>query len=115
MTAPPSPSYETPDASPSKQAFTSAYFTLRGSRDLRDLINVSPQSGGAATYWGSDANMVSNGNLPYRGDLIVQCVPRGSTWTLTLSDISNLRAPAPPDGVPFGSYPDYRHGAPPRL
>jgi hypothetical protein len=55
-TSPPSPSYETPDASPAKQTFTSGYFTLRGSRDLQNLINVSPQSGGAATYWGSDAN-----------------------------------------------------------
>ena len=26
--------------------------------------------------------------MGYRGDLVVVCVPRGSTWSLTLSDVA---------------------------
>ena len=77
---------------PGQAAFTSGYFTLRGSNDIRDLVNVSPQSGGGAfRWWGRDANMVVNGNLPYRGALVVVACPRGSTRTLTLSDQPNVR------------------------
>jgi hypothetical protein len=58
-----------------KQIWISGYFVLRGSLDLRDLICVSPQSGGAAAYWGGDGNMVVNGSIGYRGDLVVVAVP----------------------------------------
>jgi hypothetical protein len=43
--------HETPDHDPTRQHFTSGYLTLRGSRDLRDLINVQPATNGAAFSW----------------------------------------------------------------
>jgi hypothetical protein len=64
--------HETPDHDPARQHFTSGYLTLRGERDLRNLINVSPATNSHAfQWWGRDGNMVVNGNLPYAGDLVV--------------------------------------------
>jgi hypothetical protein len=92
MTTPPS-GHETPDFSTAGQHFTSGYFTLRGSGDHQNLINVSPRSTPTAFSWSSlgGAAMVVNGNLRFRGDLIVVCVPKGSEWSITLSDVPNQR------------------------
>jgi hypothetical protein len=35
--------------------------------------------------------MLINGSLGYRGDLIVVACPKGSQWSLTLSDVPNPR------------------------
>jgi hypothetical protein len=93
-----------------KLIWVSGYFVLRGSLDIRDLICLSPQSGGGG---GPDGVMVANHGLGYRGDLLVVAVPRGSTWSLTISDVESPRAPPPtpgwaPNGA-FGDYPSYGH------
>ena len=65
---------ETPQRrnNPARQHFTLATLTLRG------LINVSPQTNGAAFEWfGRDANLLLNGGLGYAGDLIVVGRRRG--------------------------------------
>lgn len=36
-----------------------------------------------------------NASVGFKGQLMVVCVPRGSTWSLTLSDVPNLKTPAP--------------------
>lgn len=117
MTTPP-PQSETPDHDPAKQHFTSAYFTIRGERDLRDLVNVSPRdNGGAFSWWGPDANMVVDGSLPYAGGLVVVGVPKGSVWSLSLSDVPIVRTPPPPGsrGVPFGNSDPTRSSGPRQL
>jgi hypothetical protein len=78
-----------------KLIWVSGYFVLRGSLDIRDLICLSPQSGGGG---GPDGVMVANHSLGYRGELLVVAVPRGSTWSLTISDVENPRAPPPTPG-----------------
>jgi hypothetical protein len=65
--------YETPDHNPAKQHFTPGYLMLRGSRDLRDLVNVAPATNGYAfQWWGPVANKVINGSLSYEGALVVE-------------------------------------------
>jgi hypothetical protein len=70
-----------------KQKFSSGYFVLRGSRDWRDLVCVSPVCGGYDEWLGLTGNMVVSGGIRYSGDLVVVAVPGGSQWSLTLSDI----------------------------
>jgi hypothetical protein len=83
----------------------SGYFVLRGNLDIRDLICLSPQSGDGG---GPDGVMVANHSLGYRGELLVVAVPRGSTWSLTISDVENPRAPPPTPGwAPNGAFGDY--------
>ena len=60
--------------------------------------------------------MIVNSSIGYRGEMVVTCVPRGSAWSLTLSDVRNRRpAPATPGWAlsgAFGDYPSYRHSRP---
>jgi hypothetical protein len=72
--------YEVPDANPATQQFKSGYFTLRGSGDVRNLYNSL--TGGLSPV------LIQNHSLAYHGDLKVVCVPRGSTWSITLSDVA---------------------------
>jgi hypothetical protein len=96
MTTPPV-AHEVPGHSPVTQRFTSGYLTLQSERGLRPLINVSPQDNGGAFSWiGSVANMIVNGSLGYAGGLTIVGVPRGSVWSLTLSDAPVVRAPSTP-------------------
>jgi hypothetical protein len=81
------PAYETPSVDEGNQKFASGYFVLRGSRDWRDLVCVSPVCGGYAEWWELTGNMVVSGGIRYSGDLVVVAVPGGSQWSLTLSDI----------------------------
>jgi hypothetical protein len=82
------PMNETPSFDEGKQKLTSGYFVLRGSRDWRDLVCVSPVNGGGySEWWGLTGNMVVSGGIRYSGDLAVVAVPRASQWSLTLSDI----------------------------
>jgi hypothetical protein len=86
------PVWEQPDFDPGKQRYTAGFFVLRGSKAFRDSICVGPSAnGGAFQHWGSDANMLINSSIGYRGSLIVMAVPKGSTWKLTLSDVPNVR------------------------
>jgi hypothetical protein len=72
--------YETPDHNPATQQYKSGYFVLRGSGDTQNLYC-------SLTGYVSNAVVRSHG-LGYRGDLVAICVPRGSTWLLTLSDVA---------------------------
>jgi hypothetical protein len=81
------PAHETPSVDEGKQKLTSGYFVLRGSRDWRDLVCVSRICAGPAEWLELTGNMVVSGGIRYSGDLVVVAVPRGSQWSLTLSDI----------------------------
>jgi hypothetical protein len=101
MTTP--PPYETPEWDEGRRVWKHGYFVLRGQHDLRDLICVQPAVCGHAFSWvGTVANIVVDGNLPYRGGLIVVAVPKNSQWTLTLSDVPNPRVPAAKAPVQVG-------------
>ena len=79
---------ETPSFDEGKRKFTSGYFVLRGSRDWCDLVCVSRSVAAATQEWrGLTGYMVVSGGIRYSGDLAVVAVPRGSRWSLTLSDI----------------------------
>ncbi len=91
MTTP--PVYEQPSFDEGKQKFTAGYFVLRGSGDYRDAICIQPTTNaGWAQWWGDEARSLVNSSIAYRGQLTVVAVPRGSQWTLTLSDQPNVRA-----------------------
>jgi hypothetical protein len=78
----------------SAQKWVAGYFVLRGQRDWRDLVCVDAATNGAAfAWWGRDGNMVVNGSISYRGALMVVGAPKGSQWSLTLSDVPNPRTP----------------------
>jgi hypothetical protein len=95
MTAPP-PVYETPSFDEGKQIWTAGYFVLRGSGDYRDTVCINPASGGGFAQWQkSNADMVVNRSISYRGGLIVVAVPKGSSWSVTLSDVPTVRSPDP--------------------
>jgi hypothetical protein len=80
-----------------------AYFVLRGSRDLRDLICVNPHTDGSfASWWGSRANMIINGKFWLSPPLTVITVPRGSQWTLSISDAPTREQSPPTCPSPIG-------------
>ena len=82
------PAKEPPSFDGVKQKLASGHFVLRGSRDWCDLVCVSPVYGGGYAEWrGLTGNMVVSGGIRYSGDLAVVAVPRGTQWSLTLSDI----------------------------
>ena len=91
--------YEVAQWSEGKQQWLTGHLVLRGSRDIRDLICIDTQHGGG---WASHSNqndgVLLNRSLPYAGDLQIVCVPRGSTWSITLSDIPYI--PPPPTWPP---------------
>jgi hypothetical protein len=93
-----------PEWSASKQMWRTGYFVLKGERDTQAIY--SNRSGAWVPQWIGDARiLVSNASLDYHGRLVVQCVPRGSTWSLTLSDTPFVRAPAQSG---FGVFVDNR-------
>jgi hypothetical protein len=83
MTAPPRP-YETPEGH--LGVWKRGYMQLKGSLDYKDLYCCCPSQ--------SQGYAVLNNSLPFRGQLVVVAVPRGSTWSLTLSDVPNVRKAA---------------------
>ena len=46
--------------------------------DLRDLVCVAANNGGAFSWWGPDGNMLLNRSEPYAGGLAIVCVPRAA-------------------------------------
>jgi hypothetical protein len=93
----------------------SAHLVLRGERDIRDLISLSPQSGGSYAWSGPNGGVTRANSLGYRGRLRVVAVPRSSVWSLTLSDVPVVRTPSPTLPGNWGDYPSYRHSRPPPL
>ena len=89
-----------------RQRFKAGRFVLRGTGDFRDLCCIDTQSGVSMQHGRSDAAW-TNANIGYRGGLEVVCVPRGSQWSLTISDIPNQRsAPATSGWAPTGAFGD---------
>ena len=96
MSVPPNP--EQVAWHPLERIHTAAFFTLRGEGDgglpfaLRNLISYNASANPLAA-WG---DIWRNASVPYKGKLLVESVPRGSQWSLRLSDQPNPRA-APKD------------------
>jgi hypothetical protein len=97
--------FEIPQWSEGTQRWLTSYFCLRGSADVRDAICLSPQSGGAPPYGtGNAKTWLANSSIRYFGELQVVAIPKGSVWSLTLSDTPNVRAPPTAlRRVPFGN------------
>jgi hypothetical protein len=75
--------YQVPDGDDGRGVWLNGYLQLRGSADHRDLYCASPSS------WGYLSKLlVGNQSLGYHGDLIIRGVPRGSEFSVTLSDIA---------------------------
>jgi hypothetical protein len=115
QTAPAVPDGE-PQFSASKQVWLTGYFQIRGERDIQAVY--CSRSGTWVPQWiGDQRILISNASFPYAGRLRIICVPKGSAWSVTLSDVPTVRAPsATPGWAPsgmWGSYPDYRHGVRP--
>jgi hypothetical protein len=81
------PVYETPCWDEGAQKWVSGCLTLRGTGDIRDTICIAPATNGGALSGGI---MISsnNGSVAYSGALQVVAVPKGSSWSVTLSDAS---------------------------
>jgi hypothetical protein len=89
-----------PQFSISLGRYLTGYLQLRGERDHQAIY--CNRSGQWTPYWSGDNRvLISDQSLDYHGQLVVQCVPRGATYTLTLSDIPFVRAPAERGGGPF--------------
>jgi hypothetical protein len=77
----------TPCFNEGKQHWVSAYIQLRGSKDVRDIFCLNPSQSPAPPLSTSKRHThVVNDSIPYLGDLIVKCLPAGSTWEIALSD-----------------------------
>ena len=46
-------------------------------------------------FWGHRDGVLANASVPYLGDLEIICVPRGSIWSITLSDAPFVRTLSP--------------------
>ena len=94
----PNPSYQIPDYDMGRRRWKSAYFQLRATGESMDTVCMSSQDGGggAAHFGAGQATLWEGASVPYRGELRVLCVPKGSVWELTLSDVPFVRAPATP-------------------
>jgi hypothetical protein len=65
------------------------------SRDFRNLVCIDTQSdGGWASQYSNTASVLESASLGYRGELMIVCVPKGSVWEISLSDIPYKAAPA---------------------
>jgi hypothetical protein len=78
----------TPCYNDTKQHWVSSYCQLRGSKDIRDIFCLNPSQSPAPPLSTSKRHThVVNDSIPYLGDLIVKCLPAGSTWEIALSDV----------------------------
>jgi hypothetical protein len=100
MTQPPT-SIENPYYDEGERRWKAGYFQLRATGENYDHICFDPRSNGAAMSWaGGTGWLFTNRNVAYRGNLIALAIPRGSVWSLVLSDIPVARvAPSIFDGV----------------
>jgi hypothetical protein len=59
---------------------------------LRDVYCLGPAVNGGAFSWAAATGQaLVNGSLSYSDQLIVVAVSLGSVWSLTLSDVPNVR------------------------
>jgi hypothetical protein len=76
--------YIAPAFDEGRQHWVSGYFQIRGALDHRDLVCVCPSQSPSAPF----GTYVINKSIAYRGALTVLCVPVGSEWRMTLSDVA---------------------------
>ena len=107
--APPPGTAEAVEFSASKQCYVKGQFVLRASRDHQNLISIGPTDIVPTGIWAQAAS------IAYVGDLQVVCVPKGSTWSLTLSDTPIIRPPRDSDKANYGDFPSWRHSQKPAL
>jgi hypothetical protein len=95
---------ELPQWDAGRMRWKAGRFVLKASGDYQCLVSLALTDTLPSKTWASGASFA------YVGDLEVQCVPKGSTWSLTLSDTPIDRPPRLySDGANFGSFPDWRH------
>jgi hypothetical protein len=91
----PSTDRDDPQYSISLGRYLTGYLQLRGSRDPQAIY--CNRSGQWTPLWSGDNRvLVTDQSLGFNGRLVVQCVPRGASYALTLSDVPYV-APLPAD------------------
>jgi hypothetical protein len=91
--------YDPPSFSEATQQFTNGRFVLRASGEFRNFVCIDAQGvGGWASHYSNVASVLENASVAYRGELVVVCVPKGSVWEISLSDIPYV---PPPVNWPF--------------
>jgi hypothetical protein len=79
-------SHSPPQATPAGVWIGGNYLQLRGEKDVRDIYCAQPAT--AFMSWtGKRLILVANHSLPYKGQLAVKAVPKGSTIEIALSDV----------------------------
>jgi hypothetical protein len=106
--APPPGAGEMPQWDSGRMRWKAGRFALKASGDFQHLVSLALTDIVPSGVWAQGAS------IQYRGDLEVVCVPRGSIWSLTLTDTPVVRPPRDSDKANYGSYPDWRHGVRPR-
>ena len=104
-----------PQWSASLLRWKTGYLALRGEGDTQAIYCCRP--GGWTPLWVGDTRiLIVSASLQFRGRLVVQCVPKGATYQLTLSDVPVTRPPrGNVDGGNFGDFPSWRHSRRPGL
>lgn len=90
--------------------WTSGRFVLRDDNGV--IYNFSTQSGEVFGVGGGVAPgiLLLGASIAYRGDLYLECLPRGAVWMLQISDVpvansvTQLPGGAYPRGVSFGGW-----------
>jgi hypothetical protein len=83
--------YAVPDGDDGSGVWKSGFFVLKGSRDHQAIYSNCPSQCGSVDpgkVW------VANASIGYRGELQVVACPKGLVWSLTLSDVPNIRSAA---------------------
>ena len=87
--------FDPPSFDESRQQFTAGRLVLRASGEFRNLVCIDTQSdGGWASQYSQTASVLSNASVGYRGELMIVCVPKGSVWEISLSDVPYKAVPA---------------------
>jgi hypothetical protein len=93
QTAPAVPDGE-PQWSAAMQRWKTGYISLRGESDPQAVYCNRP-SIWTPLWSGGERILIASNSLPYAGRLRIECVPKGSTWSLTVSDVPFVRLADP--------------------
>ena len=87
-----------PDGDPQWSAslgrWRTGYLVLKGERDTQAVYSNRP-SVWTPLWSGGERSLIASNSLPYAGRLRIECVPKGSTWSLTVSDVPFVRLADP--------------------